>query len=261
MSARSSEACHVPVARFSPAPLLREGWAAGLLLLVLLCAAWAWLFRMDALGQILICRVPATGFWGAAGMWVVMMSAMMLPSALPMIFTYAQVTARRERASAQAPLVALFVATYLVVWSAFGVAAGAAEWLLQDDGFVRDGRLASPLYAGALLFIAGLYQWSAMKSVCLSRCRSPLRFLLERYRDGYRGALALGLAHGTFCVGCCWLLMLLAWVGGTMNLAWMVVLTLLVAAERMLRMRGAILHGSALALLGAGSALMLGAAL
>ena len=132
---------------------------------------------------------------------------------------------------------------------------------MQDDGFVRDGRLASPLYAGALLFIAGLYQWSAMKSVCLSRCRSLLRFLLERYRDGYRGALALGLAHGTFCVGCCWLLMLLAWVGGTMNLAWMVVLTLLVAAERMLRMRGAILHGSALALLGAGSALMLGAAL
>jgi predicted metal-binding membrane protein len=112
------------------------------------------------------------------------------------------------------------VAMYLVVWSAFGVAAGEAEWLLQDDGFVRDGRLVSPLYAGALLFIAGLYQWSAMKSVCLSRCRSPLRFLLERYRDGYRGALALGLVHGTLCVGCCWLLMLLAWVGGTMNLAW-----------------------------------------
>jgi predicted metal-binding membrane protein len=112
--------------------------------------------------------------------------------------------------------------------------------------------LASPLHAGGLLVIAGFYQWGVVKGVCLSRCRSPLGFLLERYRSGYRGALVLGLAHGAFCVGCCWMLMLLAWVGGAMNLAWMVVLTLLVAAERLLRPRALVVRATALTLLSAG---------
>jgi predicted metal-binding membrane protein len=258
MSARSSESCHVPATHFSSAPLPREGWVVGLLLLGLLGAAWAWLFRMDALGQILICRAQASGFGAIAGMWVVMMIAMMLPSALPMIFAFAQVTAERERTASRAGLLVLFVAAYLAVWSAFGVAAAAAEWLLQGHGLVRDGGLANPLYAGALLVVAGLYQWSTAKGVCLSRCRSPSDFVREHYRGGYRGAFALGLAHGAFCVGCCWVLMLLAWVGGTMNLAWMVVLTLFVAAERMLRMRAALLHASAIALLGMGAILMIG---
>jgi predicted metal-binding membrane protein len=261
MSARSSEACHLPAVRFPPSPLSREGWIVGLFLLGLLCVAWAWLFRMDALGQILICRAQGAGFSTVAGMWVVMMTAMMLPSALPMIVTYAQVSARRERALSRGPLVAVFAGVYLVVWSAFGVAAAAAEWLLQGEGLIRDGRLANPLHAGGLLVIAGLYQWGAVKGVCLSRCRSPLGFLLEHYRSGYRGALVLGLAHSAFCVGCCWVLMLLAWVGGAMNLAWMVVLTLLVAAERLLRPRALVVRATALTLLCAGVVLILNSAL
>ncbi len=257
MEGQSSEACHAST-HFGPSPLPRSGWAAGLVLLAVLCLAWAWLFRMDALGQILICRGTAAGFPASAGMWAVMMVAMMIPSALPMILTYAQLAARREPRSSRLGVVAVFASVYLVTWSAFGVAAAAAEWLLRGEGVMRDGQLASPLHAGALLVVAGLYQWSALKTHCLSRCRSPLSFLLERYRGGYRGAVGLGLTHSALCAGCCWLLMLLAFVGGAMSLAWMVVLTLLVAAEKMLRAETVIVHAAALALLGAGTVLVLG---
>lgn len=260
MAAQSSDACHAP-GGFGPSPLPRSGRAAVLVLLAMLCVAWAWLFRMDALGQILICRGAAAGFPASAGMWVVMMVAMMIPSALPMILTYAQLAARREPRSSPLGLVAVFAGVYLVTWSAFGVAAAATEWLLRGEGVMRDGQLASPLHAGALLVVAGLYQWSAVKTRCLSRCRSPLSFLLERYRGGYRGAVRLGLTHSALCAGCCWLLMLLAVVGGVMNLAWMVVLTLFVAAEKMLRAEAVIVHAAALALLGAGTVLVLSSVL
>jgi predicted metal-binding membrane protein len=216
---------------------------------------------LDAQGQIVICRSTASTFSASAGMWVVMMVAMMIPSALPMILTYAQLAARREPRSSQLGLVAVFAGVYLAMWSAFGVAAAAAEWLLRGEGVMRDGRLVSPLYAGALLVVAGLYQWSAVKTRCLSRCRSPLTFLLERYRGGYGGAVRLGLTHSALCAGCCWLLMLLAFVGGAMNLAWMAVLTLFVAAEKMLRAETVIAHATALALLGAGTLFVLGSVL
>jgi predicted metal-binding membrane protein len=260
MAAQSSNACHASP-HLGPSPLSRPGWAAALILLAMLGVAWAWLFRMDALGQILICRGAGAGFLASAGMWAVMMVAMMIPSALPMILTYAQLVARREPRSPQLGLVAVFAGVYLVAWSAFGVAAGAAEWLLRGEGVLRDGQLVSPVYAGALLVVAGLYQWSAVKTRCLSRCRSPLSFLLERHRGGYRGAATLGFTHSVLCAGCCWLLMLLAFVGGAMNLAWMVVLTLFVAAEKMLRAEAVIVHGAALALLGAGTVLVLGSVL
>lgn len=260
MAAQSSDACHASP-RFGPSPLPRAGWAAGLVLLAIVCVAWAWLFRMDAQGQILICRGTTAGFAASAGMWGVMMVAMMLPSALPTILTYAQLVARREPRSSRLGLVAAFAGVYLATWGAFGVAAGAAEMVLRGEGSMRDGQLASPLYAGALLVVAGLYQWSAVKTRCLSRCRSPLSFLFERYRGGYRGAVTLGLTHSALCAGCCWLLMLLAFVGGAMNLAWMAVLTLFVAAEKMLRAETVIVHAAALALLGAGTLLVLGSVL
>ena len=119
----------------------------------------------------------------------------------------------------------------------FGAAAGGAEWLLSQSGFIHDGTDCRPRYAGALLLIAGLYQWSAVKTVCLSRCHAPMGFLRRRYRGGYAGAVKLGLEHCTACIGCCWALMLLAFVGGTMNLGWMVVLTLFVALEKLLGTR------------------------
>lgn len=230
-----------------------EGWAIGLSLLAMLFVAWAWLFRMGAASEIYICSVQATVLPAAIGMWVAMMIAMMVPSALPMILTYAQVTSRLEPSSMRLGLIALFVAIYVIVWSAFGAVAGLTEWLLGQSALIRDGQLAEPRYAGALLIIAGLYQWSTVKSVCLSRCHAPLGFLLQHYRSGYGGAIKLGVEHSAACVGCCWVLILLAWVGGAMNLAWMVVLTLFVALEKLLGTRATILRLSALALLGAGA--------
>ena len=164
-----------------------EGWAAGTFLLALSALAWAWLFRMGAAGDIFLCRVQTVTLPAVAAMWAVMMIAMMIPSALPMILAHAQVTSRVERPPIRLGVVALFVAIYVIVWSVFGAAAGGAEWLLSQSGFIRDGQIADPRYAGALLLIAGLYQWSAVKSVCLSHCHEPMSFLRRRYRGGYAG--------------------------------------------------------------------------
>jgi predicted metal-binding membrane protein len=177
---------------------------------------------------------------------------MMTPSALPMVFIYAQVTSRFEPSATRLCLGAAFVTIYLVVWGAFGAAAGATEWLLGQNGFIREGELVDPRYAGALLVIAGLYQLSAVKAVCLAQCHEPLSFLRRRYRSGYAGALRLGLEHSALCMACCWLLMLLAVVGGAMSLGWMVVLTLFVLLEKLLGTRQVFLRLSALALLGVG---------
>ena len=230
-----------------------EGWAAGILLLALSALAWAWLFRMGAAGDIFLCRVQTVTLPAVAAMWAVMMIAMMIPSALPMILAHAQVTTRVERPPIRLGVVALFVAIYVIVWSVFGAATGGAEWLLSRSGFIRDGQIADPRYAGALLLIAGLYQWSAVKSVCLSHCHEPMSFLRRRYRGGYAGAVKLGLEHSTACIGCCWALMLLAFVGGAMNLGWMVALTLFVALEKLIGTRVVFLRLSALGLLLAGA--------
>jgi len=230
-----------------------EGWAAGIFLLALSALAWAWLFRMGAAGDIFLCRVLTVTLPAVAAMWAVMMIAMMIPSALPMILAHAQVTTRVERPPIRLGVVALFVAIYVIVWSVFGAATGGAEWLLSRSGFIRDGQIADPRYAGALLLIAGLYQWSAVKSVCLSHCHEPMSFLRRRYRGGYAGAVKLGLEHSTACIGCCWALMLLAFVGGAMNLGWMVALTLFVALEKLIGTRVVFLRLSALGLLLAGA--------
>lgn len=232
-----------------------ESWIMGAAVLAILFVAWAWLLRMGAEGAVFICRAPTAV--PAIGMWTVMMIAMMTPSALPMMLTFAEVTTRHARSADRLPLIALFVAVYLAVWGAFGAAAGAGEWLLAQRGLIQEGSAIAPRYAAALLVVAGLYQWSAVKSVCLANCQAPLLFLSGRYRTGYGGALKLGLEHAFACIGCCWALMLLALVGGSMNLAWMVVLTLLVSIEKLLGSRPAVLRLSALVLLGAGAGLLL----
>jgi predicted metal-binding membrane protein len=237
-----------------------EGWAIGLTLLALLFVAWTWLFSMGAASDLYICRAQSADFPAVMAMWAVMMVAMMVPSALPVILAYAQIAARFEPAADRLAVVAVFVAAYVAVWSGLGAVEGGADWLLERSGILRDSQLVDPRYAGALLVVAGFYQWSAVKSVCLSRCHAPAGFLPQDYRGGYRGALKLGLEHSALCVRCCWALMLLAWVGGAMNLAWMVALTLFVAIEKLLGTRATILRCSALVLLGAGAVQLITAA-
>ena len=167
-------------------------------------------------------------------MWALMMLAMMLPSAAPMILLHATVSRRRdpEHGGRRAFLFAL---AYAAVWGGFALAATAVQWglervaLLTPAMTVGSGLLASLLFLGA-----GVYQFTPLKRACLRQCRSPLEFLAGHWRSGGSGAFAMGAGHGAYCVGCCWAMMALLFAGGVMNLVWIAGLALLVLAEKLL---------------------------
>lgn len=168
-------------------------------------------------------------------MWSVMMVAMMLPGAGPMILTYARIHQQRKASGGAVVPTWVFMAGYLLVWVGFGVVAAAAQWGLHQNALLSSamGRVG-PLFAGGLLITAGVFQFSHLKQACLSKCRSPLGFLMTEWREGTAGALIMGIRHGAFCTGCCWALMLLMFVGGAMSLAWMAALALYFLAEKLL---------------------------
>ena len=177
--------------------------------------------------------------------WAVMMAAMMLPSALPMVALYAVIQRSAGTAGPRGVPVALFTLVYLGLWAATGVPVYVASTLLED---VESDLLP---YALALLLVAaGIYQMSPLKQVCLRACRSPLGFLLGRWRPGLLGSLALGWSHAVYCVGCCWALMVVLVAAGAMGLAWVLLIAVLVTAEKLLP------HGEWIAR-GAGVALVL----
>jgi predicted metal-binding membrane protein len=168
-------------------------------------------------------------------MWWVMMVGMMLPSAAPMTLTFATVNRRRrERGSPYVPT-AVFVAGYLLAWAVFSVAATAAQWALERAALMTPMMHTSSPLMGALLFVtAGAYQLTPLKHACLHRCRTPLAFVLQHWRDGTGGALRMGAEHGGFCLGCCAFLMALLFVGGIMNLLWVAAIAVFVLAEKVL---------------------------
>lgn len=168
-------------------------------------------------------------------MWWIMMVAMMLPSAAPLILLFALVNRRnRER---EAPFVptALFAAGYLLAWGAFSLGAVIAHWLLDRSGWLTMAMsIAGAPLGGALLIAAGLYQLTPFKHTCLRHCRGPVDFVAHHWRPGYGGALRMGLSHGAYCVGCCWMTMGLLFYGGVMNPYWILGLTALVLLEKFL---------------------------
>ena len=166
-------------------------------------------------------------------MWAQMMVAMMIPSAAPMILTFARVNRqRREHERPFAPT-GWFVLGYLVVWCGFSLAIALAQWALHGAALLSPMMAStSPMLGGALLIAAGVFQWTPWKRACLNHCRSPLNFLLGGWREGRTGALQMGIRHGTFCAGCCWLLMALLFVTGVMNMWWVAAITLLVLLEK-----------------------------
>jgi predicted metal-binding membrane protein len=168
-------------------------------------------------------------------MWAVMMVAMMLPSATPMILIFSKVAKKREADRRSFTPTWTFLAGYLLVWTGFSVIATALNWFLHDSGTLTSmmGR-TTPVIGGILLIAAGIFQWTTIKDACLAHCRSPLGFLMSNWREGASGALAMGLKHGVYCLGCCWMLMVLLFVMGVMNLLWIVALTLVVLAEKVL---------------------------
>lgn len=169
-------------------------------------------------------------------MWTIMMAAMMLPSAAPMILIFSRIV--RERSQGRRAFVAtcVFVCGYLSVWAGFSLLATLAQWALLEARLVSPMmKSASPFLSAALLAAAGVFQFTPLKHACLAKCRSPVSFILTEWRDTTRGAFVMGIRHGFFCVGCCWLLMLLLFVFGVMNVLWIVVLTALVLMEKFLR--------------------------
>ena len=168
-------------------------------------------------------------------MWWVMMLGMMLPGAAPMILTFGTLQRRkRQRNETRVPIV-LFVTGYLLVWGAFSLAATAAQWALQRYALLSPSLVLENSVLGGVLFImAGIYQFTPLKHACLSHCRSPFAFLLNHWRDGRAGALRMGADHGLYCLGCCWLLMVLLFAAGVMNLLWVAAIAALVFAEKLL---------------------------
>jgi len=184
---------------------------------------------------------PGTpGVWGAGHallvflMWWVMMIAMMLPSVAPTVLLQAALL-RHAGTSGVPAIASAFLAGYLATWAAFSALATAAQWALEAAGLVSATMMTLiQTVPGALVLIAaGAFQFTPLKTACLEQCRSPVRFLTERRRPGAAGAFRMGSEHGLYCLGCCWALMALLFVGGIMNLYWIVGLTALVAAEKL----------------------------
>ena len=166
-------------------------------------------------------------------MWAVMMASMMLPIAAPMILLFGTIARRREAAGNTAVGAGVFGLGYILVWAAFSLVAVGLQFGLDQAALLSPMmNTTSALLAALVLMAAGLYQWTPLKQACLRRCRSPLEFLMTEWREGAQGALVMGLRHGAFCLGCCWMLMLLLFVGGIMNIAWVAGIALFVLVEK-----------------------------
>jgi predicted metal-binding membrane protein len=203
------------------------------ILLLIAAAAWISVVVSSVRGDDMMMTMPmpvtvADGLAFVVG-WAVMMTAMMLPSALPMIALYGAIHRRAVGAGTKGVPVAVFTLVYLVLWAATGAPVYFAHALLMT--------LAGPAFAYGIavtLLAAGVFQLSPLKQVCLRVCRSPLGFLLGHWRAGLRGSLALGWSHAVYCLGCCWALMLVLVAAGAMGLLWVLLIAALVAAEKLL---------------------------
>src|SRR6185437_5140591 len=225
----------------------------GLIGALLVLAAVAWAITNDQMAG--MDAGPGTdlgslGFF--LGVWVVMMAAMMFPSIAPMVLMFARIQeGRRDReAGAPAGLTTLFVGGYLVSWAA----AGLIGYALFELGRAAFGSTfawdnAGPYLAGAIIVAAAVYQLTPLKDVCLRNCRSPLMFLMNHSKPGRIGAVRMGVEHGGYCVGCCWMLMAALFALGVMSLGWMAFIAALIAAEKLLPSRELANRGIAILLL------------
>jgi predicted metal-binding membrane protein len=210
-------------------------------LVVLLCWAWIWPMARDMYGPMTgLSAWMMTPAWDARHlfllwlMWAVMMAAMMLPSAMPLLLLYDASQRRRADAGGSAAAVYAMGAGYVLVWALFSVAATVLQRALARlDVLTPMMEMHGRTAIGLTLLLAGVYQLTPWKAACLRQCRSPLTFVMQRWRRGAAGALRMGVEHGAYCLGCCWALMLLLFAGGVMNLAVIVGLTTVIAIEKL----------------------------
>ncbi|MGA8570825.1 MAG: DUF2182 domain-containing protein [Candidatus Binataceae bacterium] len=232
--------------------------------------AWVYLWRMSAGIDAMDGMAGMAGMAGMPGMsmaspwspgqlwltflmWAVMMVAMMLPSAAPMVATYARVA--ESRGTSPRVRVWLFAGGYVAAWTAFSAVATVLQAALDHAAILTGAMRVAPLMGGVILALAGAYQLLPLKRRCLRHCQSPVGFLMSHWRDGRAGAIAMGLRHGAFCVGCCWMLMALLFVAGVMNLLWVAALTGFVLIERATRWGETLATVSGFALITGGLAL------
>ena len=231
--------------------LSRNSLIVGAALLLLVMMAWIWLLSMpdasmaDMAGTgmadmpmggmpMAIQPLSPSYFLAAFAMWSIMMVAMMLPSAAPMILLHARID-RATSCHARLLHSLMVMGSYLLIWTSFSAIAAGAQALLLHGGYLSAATLSlgGRLGAAGLLLVAALYELTTAKHRCLENCQSPLIFIHRYRRPGAGGAFQIGMRHGLYCLGCCWALMLLLFVGGVMNLAWIAFFTCLVAAQKM----------------------------
>ena len=204
--------------------------------------AWIWLViaGRDMYGEMsgaaawmMVAEWDLRYFGLICGMWAVMMLGMMLPSAAPTLLLYARSIRGGADPGSAVPRVYAFALGYLIVWCGFSVGAAVLQWRLSQSGWLNPMmELSGARLGAALLVLAGVYQWLPFKQSCLASCRSPVAFITASWRPGLGGAVRMGVGHGLFCLGCCWVLMLLLFVGGVMNLTWIAAITVFVLLEK-----------------------------
>lgn len=214
-------------------------------LVTVIALAWLFLWRdAQAMRHMAMPGMSMEGMSHATGavalalvfaMWAVMMIGMMLPSAAPTILLYGALVRKNGERGNVLPAVWVFTSGYLFVWTGFSLAAALLQALLEHTGLLTPMMAsASASLSAALLIAAGTYQWLPLKDVCLRKCRNPIEFFATRWRTGRSGAFRMGMEHGVYCVGCCWVLMLLLFVAGVMNLLWVALLAGFVLVEKLL---------------------------
>lgn len=203
--------------------------------------AWAYLFAGAGIDMSMVGMPMEPMPWSPSyaalmfTMWLTMMIAMMVSSAAPMVLLFAAI--KRKQAASVSPFVEvwIFLGAYLLIWAGFSLVATLAQWELERAGLLSMAMAStSAVLGGVILLLAGLYQFTPVKSACLRYCQSPVLFLSRHWRPGAAGAWRMGLRHGSYCLGCCWFLMALLFVGGVMNLFWIAVIALYVACEKLL---------------------------
>ena len=220
--------------------LQRDRILVGGCLATMVLLAWTYLLDMAA-DMSRMPMPPMVSEWDGRDigllflMWCVMMVAMMVPSAAPMILAFLSLNKRRQGTAGPAVSTYLFLLGYVLVWSLYSAGATLAQWGLHEAVLISPAMVVtSPLLTGFLLVAAGIFQWTALKKRCLTHCRSPLAFLMSKWREGRWGALAMGFEHGGYCVGCCWILMALLFAVGVMNLFWVAAIAIFVMGEKLL---------------------------
>lgn len=201
----------------------------------------AWLYLIDMSSEMSMPDMSIMPVWNASYflmmflMWAIMMVGMMLPSVTPTVLIYAAVARKSQNARIPAASTAVFVSGYLLLWVLFSLVATGAQWGLDELALLSPMMLSNSSWLTAVLLIAaGIYQWLPIKDQCLTQCQSPIGFISNHWATGTIGALKMGVKHGVFCLGCCWVLMLLLFVGGVMNLIWIAVLSIFVLLEKVL---------------------------